>query len=1072
MLRTFMGALVLLMMLLSTFPVHAFSKSPKGEEAEFLVFGPYPSSKESMESLKSAVRSAGGAVLEEFPLLGGVLIRASQEAVRRLSSLGYEVYINSQLQLIEPREEPTASLEPMVRVSVPSIGAPSAWAMGLNGSGVRVAVIDTGIFDSHPWFMRGGRSIVVWEYNATDAREVDYCGKGTADASDHGTHVAGIIASQNVTSRGVAPGVVLYDIIVFARPCRTTTDAIIARGVERALLGPDNQPGSGDEPHIITMSLGAVVHPSTQYAIYVGAVPKPAVIEVLERAASRAVVTVAAGNNYGINYFNYLCLASGVICVGATDDRRTLTAADDRMASFSSRGPGLPGMMVPLVSAPGVSIVSASVPERAAGRVPTRALSGTSMATPHAAGAAAIIIQQFLSQGRPLDPAEVAKALAHTARDVLVGNYNPGLTVSTITDHGAGQINLTAAVSRLVSMDSGGRPFVHMFSPVPSGSFSFRVINIAGSAVDLEVSIVARYEYDPDLVNLTDRFSVSHSRLSLPPGGSASITVSFRDLPPGVAGGYVVLRGHGITHRFPFLITVPVDVRPDLPWNGGIAVMRLNSRDNVYDHPVLFVNVRSAAIEPLFVVLQTGGGTVFTISESRIVLTSPTFLNSAGRVHYVSEQGLYMLTLNPSGSITTPVGIAIVVGSVTSNIERLDMAVEELRGSVWILEITASFLRYSLEVLRQELQSSTSRLEQMIRQESEQRKAEIERLERAISGVQSSLSSLEQSVRSLAQQLQSEVEARKREIARLDEAINSLAQQLQSEVEARKREIARLEESIRNLQQSVQSLERSLSILRMELQREIAARRAEIERLEQLLRQESEARRAEDARLERLIVSESEDRKAEIRRLNQSIGLLERALRAVEEAVRALRGDLQRESEARRAEDARLERLIVSEAEARRAEIARLEGALRGVQQAVASLEGSLRALRVSLESLERRAVLMNESLRAAIRAEAERISRLEAEARALRASIEAASRELSERLSALNRELERRSAELSRQIEATSSELERELGERASEIQSLRQEHDTTRAISLGSTLLALIALLLAAYQVFLRRF
>ncbi|MCX8165651.1 MAG: hypothetical protein N3D79_03595 [Acidilobaceae archaeon] len=125
----------------------------------------------------------------------------------------------------------------------------------------------------------------------------------------------------------------------------------------------------------------------------------------------------------------------------------------------------------------------------------------------------------------------------------------------------------------------------------------------------------------------------------------------------------------------------------------------------------------------------------------------------------------------------------------------------------------------------------------------------------------------------------------------------------------------------------------------------------------------------------------------------------------------------------------------------------------------------------MSLESLERRAVLMNESLRAAIRAEAERISRLEAEARALRASLEAASRELGERLSALNTELNRKSAELSRQIEATSSELEREIGERASEIQSLRQEHDTTRLLSISGLLTALISLLAAAYQIFMRR-
>jgi serine protease AprX len=383
--------------------------------------------------VRALVERSGGRVVGELKLLGGLIIEGPPGVAEMLRLRGYNVYRDRILYLVEPLRLPFEAISPMLGDGTPAIGAPSLVSMGYKGSGVRVAVIDTGIENLHPWLVRDGRSVVEWEVDATGTGIEDYCGKriGFYWGGIHGTHVAGIIASQYERAPGVAPGVSLYDVIAFPEMvdmmffgCFGTLASYVLAGIELALLGPDLEPDTGDEADVLSLSLGYIAPPEIQYAIKAGILKDP-VIDALRRAASKGkVVVVAAGNSYGLNMINALCLADGVICVGASSHMGTVDPGDDMIAWFSSKGPGPLGALLPHVVAPGVYIYS-SIPTDLAKLYflpePGDILSGTSMSTPFVSGSAALLISYLRARGEPVDPRVVAARLIQTAVGVVEG---------------------------------------------------------------------------------------------------------------------------------------------------------------------------------------------------------------------------------------------------------------------------------------------------------------------------------------------------------------------------------------------------------------------------------------------------------------------------------------------------------------------------------------------------------------------------------------------------------------------------------------------------------------------------
>ncbi|WP_255308058.1 S8 family serine peptidase [Streptomyces marincola] len=309
--------------------------------------------------------------------------------------------------------------------SVPQIGAPEAWEAGHDGTGTTIAVLDTGIDEQHPDLV----GQVVAEENFSDAPDAE-------DRDGHGTHVASTAAGTGAHSdgayRGVAPGARLLNGKVLDDFGFGSESGIIA-GMEWAVeQGAD----------VVNMSLGGPAGSTID--------PMEEAVNTLS-ATSDTLFVVAAGNSGP---------APGTIdSPGAADAALTLGAVDksDALADFSSVGPRTrDGAVKPDITAPGADIGAAGAENAAIwdygdpvadGYV---AISGTSMATPHAAGAAAL-----LAQANPDWTGEQIKA-------ALTSSARPAEGYSAF-QQGAGRVDVPAALAQTVTAD----PVSLTFGAVP-----------------------------------------------------------------------------------------------------------------------------------------------------------------------------------------------------------------------------------------------------------------------------------------------------------------------------------------------------------------------------------------------------------------------------------------------------------------------------------------------------------------------------------------------------------------------------------------------------------------------------
>ncbi|MDT0394842.1 MULTISPECIES: S8 family serine peptidase [Streptomyces] len=290
--------------------------------------------------------------------------------------------------------------------STAQIGAPEVWKAGFEGDDVKVAVLDTGADTGHPDL--AGRVSEAEDFSGSS---------GTGDVFGHGTHVASIVGGSGAASggsrKGVAPGADLLIGKVLGDDGFGTASQVID-GMEWAVAR-----GAG----VVNMSLGSDA-PSD------GTDPMSVSLNELS-ARSGALFVVASGNaGPGRGTIGSPAAADAALTVGAVD-------RDDSLADFSSRGPR-PGdaAVKPDVTAPGVGIVAARAAGTTMGEVVDAryvAASGTSMATPHVAGAAALLAQRHpdWTAGRLKD------ALTSTAR--TVGGQ-------LVTEQGGGRVDVAAAV--------------------------------------------------------------------------------------------------------------------------------------------------------------------------------------------------------------------------------------------------------------------------------------------------------------------------------------------------------------------------------------------------------------------------------------------------------------------------------------------------------------------------------------------------------------------------------------------------------------------------------------------------
>ena len=294
-----------------------------------------------------------------------------------------------------------------LKESVPQIGAPEAWAAGYDGNGVTVAVLDTGIDVNHPDL----------EGQIDDTASF-VPGEAVTDVNGHGTHVACTIVSTGAASggdyKGVAPGADLIVGKVLGGPTGEGQDSWVLAGMEWAAE-------SGAD--VVSMSLGDTM-PSD------GTDPMSQAVDALSEQYDTLFVIAVGQLRPGVD------LHARRGRVGADRRRRR---QEDQLAGFSSTGPLFrSGALKPDISAPGVDITAPRSQEIPTGSGLYQTISGTSMATPHVSGAAAILAQQHPDW----TGAQLKEHLMSTAHG-LSDWYSP-------YEVGTGRVDVVAAINTTV----------------------------------------------------------------------------------------------------------------------------------------------------------------------------------------------------------------------------------------------------------------------------------------------------------------------------------------------------------------------------------------------------------------------------------------------------------------------------------------------------------------------------------------------------------------------------------------------------------------------------------------------
>src|SRR5215469_16126048 len=358
----------------------------------------------------------GGVVRQHLHAVKGLLVTVPASRVKELSNDPDIAYVS-----------PDRPVTRQMNNAAVAVLANYAWNLGLDGTGIGVAVIDSGVHGVDDLKDAQGHNRILYNF--------DSLGGGPDDQYGHGTHVAGIIGGSgkdsicpncDVTIRGIAPNVNIINFHALGQTGKGTDSSVI-NAINKAIALKNQY-----NIRVMNLSLGRPVYES--YTLD----PLCQAVEAAWKAG--IVVVVAAGNDGRTDYSVYngygTITAPGndpyVITVGAMNTKGTPDRSDDVLTSYSSKGPtAIDHIVKPDLVAPGNRVVSLQtggyLQKNYPGNRPGFSyyqkttstglsdkyfiLSGTSMATAVVSGGAALLLQKNPS----LTPNQVKVLLMKTA---------------------------------------------------------------------------------------------------------------------------------------------------------------------------------------------------------------------------------------------------------------------------------------------------------------------------------------------------------------------------------------------------------------------------------------------------------------------------------------------------------------------------------------------------------------------------------------------------------------------------------------------------------------------------------
>ncbi|SEN73812.1 S8 family serine peptidase [Actinacidiphila rubida] len=359
--------------------------------------------------------------------------------------------------------------------STRQIGAPQVWAAGNTGQGVDVAVLDTGVDAGHPDLA-----------DRIASRQSFVPDENTDDYAGHGTHVASTIAGTGAASggaeKGVAPGARLDIGKVLGNDGSGQTSWVLA-GMQWAAVDR--------HARIINMSLGDGQASD-------GTDPLSQAVDQLSTQTG-ALFVVAAGNAGAPGTISSPGAATDALTVGAVD-------STDSVADFSSQGPRVDGALKPEITAPGVDVLAANSQFDGNGLGAYQTMSGTSMATPHVAGAAAL-----MAAAHP-------DLTGSQLKDLLAGS---SLQTPEYDAFQAGSGRVDVAAASHAGVIATATAYAAQVPDAPAGGVQRPVTytNLTDAPITLALSVEATHAP-------AGMFRLSAPRVVVPAHGTAGVTVT------------------------------------------------------------------------------------------------------------------------------------------------------------------------------------------------------------------------------------------------------------------------------------------------------------------------------------------------------------------------------------------------------------------------------------------------------------------------------------------------------------------------------------------------------------------